>query len=63
MADVGREPARGCVERVSPPRSLTPARTTQRQGVWISAGETVKDEFRVDPRFQEARMAAEHVEV
>lgn len=47
--------------QVSPPRSLTPARTTQRWGVWLSPGETVKDKFfRVVPQFQQAGVGVEH---
>lgn len=39
MVDFGRDPARGFVERVP----LTPSRTTQRRGTWISAIGTVNN--------------------
>lgn len=41
--DVGKEPALGGVELMSPPFSVTPIRMTQQWGVWVSTVKTVNN--------------------
>lgn len=63
MEDFGREPARGCVEQVSPPTPLTPVRANNGGERGSQAGKTVNDKFLVESWFPEARVGTGHREV